>query len=96
MENLDSKIWPVTSSEQPSRDPQLGRAGSAGWCVGGPCSRHGRTSSGPAGCDGADGEILRVEMHPLKATFLFLIQVSQQQLYNKPKPYKFLSNGVFR
>lgn len=45
--------WPVTSSEQPSQDPQPGRAGSGGWCAGGLCSRRGRTVSGPAGCGGA-------------------------------------------
>ena len=45
--------WPATSSEQPSQDPQPGRAGSGGWCAGGLCFRRGRTVSGPAGCGGA-------------------------------------------
>lgn len=45
----------MTSSEQPSQDPQPGRAGSGGWCADGPCSRHGRTFSGLAGCGGAEG-----------------------------------------
>lgn len=47
----------MTSSEQPSQDPQPGRAGSGGWCAGGPCSRHGRTFSELAGCGGAEGDM---------------------------------------
>lgn len=82
-EDWDSKNWPVTSSEQPSRDPQPGRAGSGGWCVGGPCSQHGRTFSGPAGCDGAEGDSM--------PTLLILSQhFSWWQLYNEPKPYKII------
>lgn len=48
------KHWPATSSEQPSQDPRPGRAGSGGWCVGGPYSLRGRTSWGLAGCGGAE------------------------------------------
>lgn len=46
----------MTSFEQPSQDPQPGRAGSDGWCAGGPCSQRGRTFSGLAGCGGAKRE----------------------------------------
>lgn len=52
----DADHQPGTSSEQPSRDPLPGRAGSGGWCAGGPCFRRGRTVSGPAGYGGAAGE----------------------------------------
>lgn len=38
---------------QPSRDPQPGRAGSDGWCAGGPCSPRARIFAGLAGCGGA-------------------------------------------
>lgn len=44
----------MTSSVQPSQDPQPGRAGSGGWCAGGPCSQRGRTFSGLAGCGAAE------------------------------------------
>lgn len=88
-EDWDSKNWPVTSSEQPSRDPQPGRADSGGWCVGGPCSQHGRTFSGPAGCDGAEGDSMPTLLILLQH-FCRLTQVSWQQLYNEPKSSKII------
>lgn len=46
-------VLPGISSAQPSLDPPPGRAGSGGWCAACPCSRHGHSASGPAGCGGA-------------------------------------------
>lgn len=45
----------MTSSEQPSRGPQPGHAGSGGWCADGLCSQHGHIVLEPAGCGGALG-----------------------------------------